>query len=236
MTQDWSDATTAQAWDRAADAHNPSRREQLDILVSVVEGLWQPDTWLLDLGCGSGQVEELLFQRLPAARVVGIDSSQAMLAIARERLTDRLARCQLVVGDLADLESVRLPDRAYRLAIAVQSLHHLEAGRLRAAYRWLFDRLEPGGVFLLLDRLRVPGPDAWPLLRLVWQRQDRLCGSDLTSHEGTDLADHQVRLDGRGDRPVLLQEHLRWLGDAGFCPTCLHLHANRALIAGCKPE
>jgi trans-aconitate 2-methyltransferase len=41
---------------------------------------------VVDLGCGPGNSTELLAARYPAARIVGLDSSQAMLTAARERL------------------------------------------------------------------------------------------------------------------------------------------------------
>jgi trans-aconitate 2-methyltransferase len=42
--------------------------------------------FVVDLGCGPGNSTELLARRFPAARIVGIDTSGAMLAAARERL------------------------------------------------------------------------------------------------------------------------------------------------------
>jgi trans-aconitate 2-methyltransferase len=39
-----------------------------------------------DLGCGPGNSAELLFARFPDARIVGLDTSEAMLAHARERV------------------------------------------------------------------------------------------------------------------------------------------------------
>lgn len=234
MRHDWRDQATAQRWDRSVHENNPSRREQLDILVSVLAGLWEPDGWLVDLGCGSGQVEALIFERLPEARVVGIDSSEAMLEIARQRLVGQQRRFQIVTGDLGHLDGLELPPHPYRFAIAVQSLHHLAPTDMRAAYRWVRERLEPGGAFFLLDRVGVENAATLGLLQQVWQRQDRQLGSGVAQHEGATMAAHQRGLSERGDRPVLLQEHLAWLRDAGFDPVCLHMHGHRALIAGTK--
>ena len=39
-----------------------------------------------DLGCGPGNSAELLAARFPEARIVGLDTSEAMLAHARERV------------------------------------------------------------------------------------------------------------------------------------------------------
>ena len=56
---------------------------------------------VLDAGCGSGRVTELLLERLPRGRVIAVDSSDSMVATARERLGDRADVRQ---ADLLDLE------------------------------------------------------------------------------------------------------------------------------------
>lgn len=234
MSHDWHDIDTARRWDLHAQDNNPCRPEQLDILVSALASFWRPGQWVLDLGSGSGQVEQLIFDRLPEARVVGVDGSAAMMALARERLSAQSARFEAIQHDLAALPAAALPVHPYHFVIAVQSLHHLSQPEMRAAYRWIHDRLEPGGLFLLLDRLRVEGAETFPVLRSVWERQDREYGSGVVEHEGRTFTDHARIVAARGDYPVLLQQHLQWLRDAGLGPVCLHLHGNRALLAGTK--
>jgi len=48
------------------------------------------DERVLDAGCGSGRVTELLLERLPDGRVVALDASQSMLTEARRRLAPHL--------------------------------------------------------------------------------------------------------------------------------------------------
>jgi trans-aconitate 2-methyltransferase len=66
-----------------------------------------PDASVLDVGCGTGIVTEQLLALVPRGRVFAIDSSQEMVALARERLGDRAAvLCQdaleLDVGERVD--------------------------------------------------------------------------------------------------------------------------------------
>jgi trans-aconitate 2-methyltransferase len=60
------------------------------------------DETVLDAGCGSGRVTELLLARLPRGRVIGVDADANMVAHARERLGDRADVRQ------ADLRSLEL--------------------------------------------------------------------------------------------------------------------------------
>jgi trans-aconitate 2-methyltransferase len=55
---------------------------------------------VLDAGCGSGRVTELLAERLPGGRVVALDASSAMIEAARERLARFGERVDYVVADL----------------------------------------------------------------------------------------------------------------------------------------
>jgi trans-aconitate 2-methyltransferase len=45
-----------------------------------------PGPWLVDLGCGPGNISFRLARRWPAARVLGLDGAPRMLAIAEQRL------------------------------------------------------------------------------------------------------------------------------------------------------
>jgi len=58
------------------------------------------DETVLDAGCGSGRVTELLAARLPDGRVVALDASPSMVDAARERLTRFGDRVAYAVADL----------------------------------------------------------------------------------------------------------------------------------------
>jgi trans-aconitate 2-methyltransferase len=73
---DWN----ASRYDKVAD---PQTRWGAEVLARLpLEG----DETVLDAGCGTGRVTELLLARLPRGRVVALDASAGMLGQARERL------------------------------------------------------------------------------------------------------------------------------------------------------
>jgi trans-aconitate 2-methyltransferase len=65
--------------------------------------------FVVDLGCGPGNSTELLVKRFPAARIVGTDSSQAMLTTARQRLP----QLSFEQGDIAQWAPAESVDLAY---------------------------------------------------------------------------------------------------------------------------
>jgi len=234
MTQGWKDPIAARAWDTSGDNINPTRGEQLDILVSLLAEFTNQGDWILDLGYGSGKVEELIFERIPHSQVVGIDNSEAMAQLALERLSPYTDRFIPLHGDLAELSNLQLPVSEVGAVIAIQSLHHLSAQDMQAAYRHIHSLLRPGGMFLLLDRLKVEDEVVFPLFRSVWKRLDRYHGSETAPQEGESFAIHETILQQEGDFPVTFETHLAWLRECEFHTTTLHVHGNRGLISGVK--
>jgi trans-aconitate 2-methyltransferase len=90
MTRDWD----ARSYDRVAD---PQTRWGTAVLERLpLDG----DERVLDAGCGSGRVTELLAARLPRGRVVALDGSPSMIEAARDRLSGFGDRIEYVVADL----------------------------------------------------------------------------------------------------------------------------------------
>jgi len=58
------------------------------------------DERVLDAGCGSGRITEMLAERLPNGSVIALDGSAAMVATTRERLARFGHRVDSVVADL----------------------------------------------------------------------------------------------------------------------------------------
>ena len=88
--RDWDAAT----YDRVADPMTAWGTAVLDRL--PLRG----DERVMDAGCGSGRVTELLAERLPRGSVVALDGSPAMVDQARRRLAGFGDRIEFVVADL----------------------------------------------------------------------------------------------------------------------------------------
>jgi trans-aconitate 2-methyltransferase len=88
--RDWD----AQTYDRVAEPQTRWGRAVLDRL--PLDG----NERVLDAGCGSGRVTELLAERLPGGHIVALDASAAMVEAARERLAPFGDRVEFVVADL----------------------------------------------------------------------------------------------------------------------------------------
>src|SRR5215207_6902277 len=102
---------------------------------------------IYDLGCGPGEVTQIVAQRWPNATVIGVDNSPQMLDNARS-LTDTVS---WVEADIASWQPGSTPDLIYSNA----TLHWLDGHDV--LFPRLFDLLAPGGC------LAVQMPQSWPL-------------------------------------------------------------------------
>jgi SAM-dependent methyltransferase len=101
-------------------------------------------TWVLDLGCGPGWTS--IFLQRAGWGVVGVDISERMIEIARERAASEGLLMQFVVADMEELD---LQKRDVQAALLFDSLHHCP--NYPAVLQRAWDHLAPGGCLLLME-------------------------------------------------------------------------------------
>lgn len=135
-----------QEYDRLATSYDRRWRNYVDrTQVAVVEGLsLQGTERLLDLACGTGELERKLLARWPHLRVVGVDGSRGMLEQAKKKVFG-----PQVSWVQADAAALPFPDGWFDVAVCANSFHYFPSpekalGEVRRIVR-------PGGSFLLVD-------------------------------------------------------------------------------------
>lgn len=164
--------------------------------------------------------------------LVGVDGSPAMLEIAHRRLERFGGSYEVVVHELREIGRLKLPERQYQAAISVQTIHNVADEYKPPIFRFIYEALESGGLFLLLDRIAIDTPGLFETYKSLWKRLNRAHGAAVG--EGETFEEHVEKVRARGDLPANLEQHLQWLRETGFEAACLHLHGNRALFAARK--
>ena len=98
---------------------------------------------VLDVGCGTGPVIELLSKKYPEKHFVGLDITPAMIEVAQSK---RLPNAEFIVGDA---ENLPFGDGGFDAVLCANSFHHYPnpGAFLREAHRVL----RPGGKLILRD-------------------------------------------------------------------------------------
>jgi ubiquinone/menaquinone biosynthesis C-methylase UbiE len=124
--------------------------------------LWDGTNPILDVGTGTAQIPVELCRRSSAARVVGIDLAEPMLAVGRENVRragfdDRL--------ELRRADAKRLPfaDRSFAAVVSNSIVHHVPAPE--AVFAEMMRVAAPEALLFVRDLLR-PADEA-ALTRLV---------------------------------------------------------------------
>jgi tRNA (cmo5U34)-methyltransferase len=139
--------------------------ELQDATVRASEGVTAAT--ILELGTGTGETSQRMLARHRGARLVGIDASEAMLAVAREALTGADLRVQRLEDPL--------PEGPFDLVFSALAVHHLDAAGKRDLFARVAAVLRPGGRFALADVIVPTDPaNAQIPLSRDFDRPDRL--------------------------------------------------------------
>ncbi|WGF87142.1 ArsR/SmtB family transcription factor [Marinivivus vitaminiproducens] len=107
-----------------------------------------PPDRLLDVGTGTGRILQLMAPHV--GQGLGVDSSQAMLTVARSKLDGaQIRNCQVRLGDMYALPA---EDRSFDAVVLHQVLHYAYDPLL--ALREASRALRPGGTLVVIDFAR----------------------------------------------------------------------------------
>jgi ubiquinone/menaquinone biosynthesis C-methylase UbiE len=169
---------------------------------------------VLDLGTGDGRMLALVKQKNPRAHCVGLDFSEPMLKLARQRFKDD-SSVEIVKHDL----NVALPkDRwtCFDLVVSGLAIHHLPHERKRQLYEEVFGLLVSGGVFLNFEHV-ASSTEAL--------HQRFLAAVGLTPET-----------DDPSNKLLDVETQLKWLKQIGYKDVdCLWKWLETALITATKP-
>jgi tRNA (cmo5U34)-methyltransferase len=225
--------------------YTPRREEILESFLDLIPGNLGDSFIGVELGTGAGWLSEGILRRLPRARMIGLDGSEAM--------RQTTARLLAPFGDRAEVRPFRLEEPAWRAALpahinlVVSSLviHHLDGDGKRRLFVDLFSRLSPGGALLICDVVKPANDEGRRTMANAWDEEVRRNSleiiGDLSAYDEfvTDRWNMYAHPESEDDidHPSTLVEQLTWLAEAGFVGIdAWWVRAGHALFGGYKPE
>lgn len=100
-----------------------------------------PDAAVLDVACGTGELERLLLNHNPDQAIVGVDLSEQMLSQARQKLSGYAN----VSFQQATASQLPFPDQAFDMVISANAFHYF--AEPRAALQEMRRVLKPGALW-----------------------------------------------------------------------------------------
>ncbi|WP_036560032.1 class I SAM-dependent methyltransferase [Nocardia brasiliensis] len=214
-------------WDRQQEGYLPDRELMFAVIAdAVAANADRPDPLVLDVACGPGSLGARIRERLPQARVIGIDADPVLLELARTAYG-----FELVDHNLADPAwAAGLPAGRIDAIVSTTALHWLYSDQLAALYRQAAQLLRPGGILLNGDDMATHATDIDQLHEAIGTRQleregvtDRENWADWWSaiaaepELATAVAEREVRRwEHPSDSGTTYEEHLNLLRAAGF--------------------
>lgn len=146
----------------------------LHFLVRLVLANLRDDARVLCVGVGTCAEILSLAAAYPAWSFVGIDPSEEMLAVGRQRLAEGgvLHRCELLHGYAADA-----PREGFDAVVSLLVAHFIKRNDRQAFYSAIYDRLKLGGAFVSAEISGdLDSPD-FPAVLEDWKRIQTLMGA-----------------------------------------------------------
>jgi len=115
---------------------------------------------ILDVATGTGDLAFLIDQRLKPDTLLGIDLSEGMLSVAREKATER-GVADRVSFAIEDCLSLSLPDNSYDAITVAYGVRNFE--NLKQGFAEMYRVLSPGGVLCVIE---LSTPEHFPFRQL----------------------------------------------------------------------
>ena len=178
-------------------------REIYDILHKFLNKYFQKPFSLLELGCGDASFTLKALANTNVAAYQGIDLSENALLIAQANMASTLYTKTFIQGDISQRvsELVKTQGNSFDAILTSFAFHHLSLEQKDVAMGKIFNLLNPGGTFIVIDIIRMEQESQQEYIqrylnnvRQNWQNltsqevemvASHICGEDLPETQTT---------------------------------------------------
>lgn len=115
-----------------------------DFIMTQIQKYHITPKLMCDLGCGTGKMCMLFAEK--GIEMIGIDSSEEMLMIAKEHAMEKQQNILYLLQDMSEFELYGTVDVIYSCCDSINYL--LEDIQLKNMFQWVNNYLEPKGLFI----------------------------------------------------------------------------------------
>ena len=126
----------------------PFYNEIYNILIESVPFQKNNPIKVLDIGCGTGTLANIIKQQFPNAHITCNDFAKNMIEIARKKLSKYKSDINFLTGDFNKIQS----DEKYDVIVSCYALHHIATDNEKIQlYENIYNSLNKNGIFLTAD-------------------------------------------------------------------------------------
>ncbi|WP_204223006.1 class I SAM-dependent methyltransferase [Methanospirillum hungatei] len=125
---------------------------------------------IMELGSGTGYFTALMLSQYPEYQITCMDKSPEMLELAKRK--EELTGCTFIEGDI----TTGLPEGNYDCIISTLTLHHISDNFRKNLIDEIYQKLNPGGLFICGDVMRPEEDWIESIYRNRWERHMRDTG------------------------------------------------------------
>ncbi len=222
-------------YDTDMELMHPNRSKMVQIAIEVLPFPKTADLRAIDLGIGTGYFTERFLNHFPNSRVLRIDGAQAMIELAKARLTSLASRVQFVVGDFRKLQELAPGAGTVDVVFSAYALHHLSRPDKERVLRRVVELLVPGGSFVNADLIVADSPELENRLQEIRVAGivERARGLDNRFADSASTRRFLADLERReADQPLTLAEDVEVLRSAGLKNVSALWLEYRELVSG----
>lgn len=206
----------------------PSYQIIIDGVGKIANLLCEKAPLIYDLGCSLGSVSLSIAKHAQSKMPIikGIDKSQAMIERCQQHI-DAFSFGSRISLETGDLVSVVLTP--CNMAVINFTLQFIEPQLRQAIINKVYSALEPGGIFVLSEKIKIPHTDLDGVLISLHHEFKRENGySDLEISQKRTALEDVMKLD-------TIETHSNRLREAGFSKICVwYQHFNFVSILAIK--
>ena len=101
---------------------------------------------ILDIGCGIGNVEQIIIKRSPKVNITCVEISSEMLEVAKQKLSPEI---KLVNKDILDYKS----EMKFDAIFSNLAIHNLSLNDKRVLLKKIKEWLKPNGIFIVCSKV-----------------------------------------------------------------------------------
>jgi tRNA (cmo5U34)-methyltransferase len=184
----------------------PFYKDMLDALILAMPFDNDRRIRVVDLGCGTGTITQIIKKRFPNAAVTCVDFAENMIKIAKDKL-NAFDDISYVVSDCRNFDF----SAGFDAVISSLTLHHIrDEKEKKNLFKNVFDGLNHKGVFYLADLVLASNDYLQKLNMKKW------ADFQSTQCNPAEIQEREKRYNTE-DRPFVLMDEIEWLKDTGFC-------------------